>query len=1133
MQAKEDLLKKLTDSLKSYSSTEASAERGDLSQFLIPLLQRKPHYPYYWQDLAVQLIPEISDLLNGDLGIEAVKLCFSMEYPEKAILKLLITRLESQNIDTFPLLLPHLKSLGHNDYGIKKLLKIFHESGGNLYALDGTGKLLISELLYYSEGNYIKQYSVLRVLTCLIQELNFDATKVIGNKIALERFSLECLKNDDVLGLLAASIKDASPLLRKRFFKFCLDHKLGSGDFIKAVLEQNLNESDRIFQEIELNFLNSKRHKQQNSSKENFDARMLAHRYSLNGTVPTLFSEFRDAYGLLTLTGSSHTDTACEITSSLMNFIEEFSSEMSEKDLAIYRKAYHLMHKAFRYRIIADNYEFEKLRQNALVTLHHQCLNDIALIHTGYRLHAVSIIVSKGTVLYRCNKGGCNFGNDVIERYKITKKEGLTLEVIKKLLIEDGSEVNKPFIHGEIHRLLGLELIEVTKGKLQTVGNCSWASKKTGFRALLQHLSIEDSTLEQELSKSSLEYATQLFKAWVQFDRHSALKQYINRHGNTLTAPYLYRRILCTHFDPDKKKDSELGMKLMQTLRSLPGSDPETGKGTVGMMEFLITHLILGLKKETEKQAKFARFMQELGINLEKIHEKEFLERAPQIVQMFAAVMENDAKKVSELFMQGANPKEFVYVGWTPLHIATANNNNEIIDLCLGFEPNWTKTRNSVKRTPLYYVNRVESAKKIVAAGGQVNDAVDEFESVINEAVTRGNLPLVQYFVENGAKFNDETLHCAARSGCVKTVEYLLSVDSKLLKSKDYDYYLPIHTAAELGHLEIVKLLLEKGSPASPPDVNGNTPIHLAARFDKPVVIEWLAKLPYCTLIARNHQNRTLLDLSEPSCKDKGKDKDRDKDKDKGKAETEVAGSSYDIDIPMSESTGKTLSWQQEIHSAIKKQVKDCSHYEGGFVSDPRMVSLKTPEQSLFGTVRDGDLEAFRGCLAKFPTLNINAIPKPFFHDVLHEAVTRRHNDIFDILIIIPNINVNSRNGIGETPLHCAVAANNMHALKALIDHPKTEINAVDDMGYTALHCAATLGCAQSITLLLQHAELDSTIVTNMGETADAIVKVLYFDYEAAEKLKRVIQQHQVKCSPISKELSVGTFSLTIPKKFT
>ena len=92
-------------------------------------------------------------------------------------------------------------------------------------------------------------------------------------------------------------------------------------------------------------------------------------------------------------------------------------------------------------------------------------------------------------------------------------------------------------------------------------------------------------------------------------------------------------------------------------------------------------------------------------------------------------------------------------------------------------------------------------------------------------------------------------LHLLAKNGDYKAIEAILTHIEKESSNKlsdvvnakgDYDFT-PLHEA-EIGNLDVVKYLVEKGADVNIPDENGWTPLHIAAKEGKLDVVKYLVE---------------------------------------------------------------------------------------------------------------------------------------------------------------------------------------------------------------------------------------------------------------------------------------------------
>ena len=119
--------------------------------------------------------------------------------------------------------------------------------------------------------------------------------------------------------------------------------------------------------------------------------------------------------------------------------------------------------------------------------------------------------------------------------------------------------------------------------------------------------------------------------------------------------------------------------------------------------------------------------------------------------------------------------------------------------------------------------------------------------SLLQTAVLNGYDKCFGILLENGADVNyteslngKTCLHLAASNKRKNILEILLEKNKKLdLNRKDISWRTPLHYAAEMGHLEVAKFLLEKDSKAvDPKDKCKTTPLHLPASEGHEEVVE-------------------------------------------------------------------------------------------------------------------------------------------------------------------------------------------------------------------------------------------------------------------------------------------------------
>ena len=84
--------------------------------------------------------------------------------------------------------------------------------------------------------------------------------------------------------------------------------------------------------------------------------------------------------------------------------------------------------------------------------------------------------------------------------------------------------------------------------------------------------------------------------------------------------------------------------------------------------------------------------------------------------------------------------------------------------------------------------------------------------------------------------------------------------------------------------------------------------------------------------------------------------------------------------------------------------------------------------------------------------------------------------ETLELLLRRPDIDVNSKNDDGKTPLHFACDKGHVETLELLLRCPDIDVNSKDDDGDTPLHLACTERNVEAAKLLLRHSDIDVSI---------------------------------------------------------
>ncbi|WP_367607431.1 ankyrin repeat domain-containing protein [Legionella sp. W05-934-2] len=182
---------------------------------------------------------------------------------------------------------------------------------------------------------------------------------------------------------------------------------------------------------------------------------------------------------------------------------------------------------------------------------------------------------------------------------------------------------------------------------------------------------------------------------------------------------------------------------------------------------------------------------------------------------ILADIISNNKKDINRIIPEGAPP---LYVGRTPLHIATLTNNKTMFDLLL---------KNGADSTAQDY-----SSKTILHYIAEYNNP----ELLVGNASILKNFKLLSAQDQQGKT----ALHYAAASGNSDLIKMLLIDNPDYLNKQDKDQKTALHYAAEAGNLELVQLLITTGAKVDVTDSAGHSPMSLACKTKQKAVMTTL-----------------------------------------------------------------------------------------------------------------------------------------------------------------------------------------------------------------------------------------------------------------------------------------------------
>jgi ankyrin repeat protein len=204
---------------------------------------------------------------------------------------------------------------------------------------------------------------------------------------------------------------------------------------------------------------------------------------------------------------------------------------------------------------------------------------------------------------------------------------------------------------------------------------------------------------------------------------------------------------------------------------------------------------------------------------------------------LFLAIIHGDAKGLDGLLSNGADPNSRNGLQFTPIFIAAASHQSNLVDALLKAGAKFDATSNY--GTPLTFASmsgNVPDAMRFLSMGANPDFLRNDGMSPLAMATNVGCTPIVDALIEKKVNVNTQddggytALAVAARQGFASVGKKLIDAGAKV-DLADVDGETPLMLASENGHADVVKMLLENGAKPNATDSAGKTALLLAASY--------------------------------------------------------------------------------------------------------------------------------------------------------------------------------------------------------------------------------------------------------------------------------------------------------------
>ncbi|RKK66726.1 hypothetical protein BFJ69_g15146 [Fusarium oxysporum] len=315
----------------------------------------------------------------------------------------------------------------------------------------------------------------------------------------------------------------------------------------------------------------------------------------------------------------------------------------------------------------------------------------------------------------------------------------------------------------------------------------------------------------------------------------------------------------------------------------------------------------------------------------------------------------------------------------------------------------------------------------------------------------------------------EDGLMAAVGKGHVEVVKLLLDKGADV-NIPDKDGWTPVFSASWNGYVEVVKLLLDKGADVNIPDKNGWTPVSAASANGHVEVVKLLLDkgadvnipdkngwTPVSAASANRHVEVVKLLL------DKG----------------------ADVNIPTKDGRTPVSAASANGHAEVVKLLLD----KGADVNIP----TKDGRTPVYAASANGHVEVVK-ILLGILCVDANK-PDCLGRTALFLASRYGQYQAVHVLLSEGRVNSDNRDWMGSTPLFAAVANGHLDVVKLLIARVAT-VEGQGGVGWSLIWWARRSGDPRVLQLLMQHAEMVGSRVPDDPTPNDAVSTP--FDKEAA-----------------------------------
>ena len=362
--------------------------------------------------------------------------------------------------------------------------------------------------------------------------------------------------------------------------------------------------------------------------------------------------------------------------------------------------------------------------------------------------------------------------------------------------------------------------------------------------------------------------------------------------------------------------------------------------------------------------------------------------------------------------------------GRTPLHVAVSCRSPRIIKLLLEHGANVNSVGTLLGLSPVQYAIRMENWEMLSLLMEKRPDIREEVLNRTNRDCT-DNIACA--------------LHAAAQYGHNDLLKYLINKGANVNNAGKYGYT-PLHVAGEKGQVEVLRELLNHGANVNTANKDNFTPLHVAV---------WNGHVDVVRELLKHGANVNTANKSFTPLHVAGRNGHLEVVRELLKHGANMSTASHDVFTPL-----HVAVWNGHVE-VVREFLNHGANINTG---------NKDGYTPLYIAGQDGHVEVVRELLNR--GANVNTATKDGF-TTLQAACRKRHVEVVRELLK-HGANINTENKGTSTPLYIAAQDGDIELVRELLNNG-ANVNTADKDGRTPLYIAVRNGHVEVVRVLLDH----------------------------------------------------------------